>query len=598
MRGGFGRKLRNDKEKDYKITQFDRNALKILFKYLRLHISTLFTALLAMGFVTISTLAGPYLSKIAVDNYILKGDLNGLNLVFILMILSYGLLWFSSYWQTYLSGLVGQKIVARIREDLYHHLQGLSIEFYKKRLTGDIMSRLTHDVNALSDLVSSGFIYLLNDILTLTGIVAIMLFLNVRLALVSFITIPFIFFVISILGKKMRDAYRGVREKLAELNADVEENLSGIRLVQALNREAVNTGKFKRLSWENFKANLKAVSYFALLFPTMSLSRVLGEALVITYGGWQVYNGNISLGVLVAFLGYVRHFFAPLADLSQVYNTYQAAAAALERIYNYLSIQPGIKVTEKPVIIEGDVRGRVSFKGVSFGYEEDLIIDDFNLEIDSNEVLALVGPTGAGKTTLVNLLTRLYEVNKGSISIDGIDLRNLAVNSLREIIAVVPQQVFLFDRSIRENIRYGKPDAADKEVERAARRVNAHEFITGLPEGYETRVGEGGVRLSGGQKQLISFARALIASPEILILDEATSSVDAYTEVLIQQALEGLLKDRTAIIIAHRFTTLKRADRIAVLQNGKIDGIGIHDELIEENVLYKELFKKQSGDVA
>ncbi|MFP4015600.1 MAG: ABC transporter ATP-binding protein [Halanaerobiales bacterium] len=604
MRGGFGSRIMDDKNEDIKISQVNREAVKLLLKYLRRNTKSILLAVLAMIIVTLTTLAGPYLTKVAIDEYILKGNLAGLNIIFILMLLSYSVFWLSSYWQTYLSSMAGHKIVASIREDLYNHLLKLPIDFYRRNPTGDIMSRLTHDVNALSDLVSSGFIHFFNDLLTLIGIMLIMLYLDVKLALISFIMVPFIFFAILLLGKRMRNAYRGVRERLAALNADVEENLSGIRLVQALNREAINNGKFKKLSWENLKANLKAVSYFALLFPTMNLSRVLGEALVLTFGGWGVVNGLISLGVLLAFLGYIRRFFAPLADLSQVYNTYQAAAAALDRIYEYLSIKPEISDTGVQDVIKDKlgsddlqdtkkIKGEILFDKVSFAYEKENVLTDFSLKVKAGEILALVGSTGAGKTTLVNLMTRLYDVKEGSIFIDRIDIRKISFKSLRESISVVPQNVFLFDTSIKENIRYGNPLASDEEVLEAARQVKAHEFIDGLADGYDTEVGEGGVRLSGGQKQLISFARALIADPEILILDEATSSVDAYTEVLIQQALDVLLKDRTAILIAHRFTTLKKVDRIAVLENGSISGLGSHHELMESNDLYRKLFIKQ-----
>ncbi len=549
---------------------FEKNNFKFLLQYLRPYLGKLLLALLAMLVATLTTLAGPYLTKIAIDNYILAGDMAGLNLVFILMIILYAIYWLASYWQTYLSGLIGQNIVASIREDLYHHLQKLSLDFYKKRVTGDIMSRLTHDVNALSDLVSAGFIRLLNDLLTFFGIVFIMLYLNIRLALISFIVVPFILWATTILGKRLKNAYREVREKLAELNSDVEENISGIRLVQALNREAVNIGKFKKLSWKNFEANLKAVAYFALLFPTVTLSRVLGEALVLVYGGLAVINGSLTLGILVAFLGYVRRFFAPLSNLSNLYNTYQSAAAALKRIIEYLAIEPNVKEADNPVQLQGKIKGEIVFAGVNFSYDQQPVIKSLDLKIGSGEVLALVGKSGVGKTTIINLLTRLYDIDQGKILIDGIDIRKLSFKTLRKIIAVVPQDVYLFDISIKDNIRFGKANASDQEVEKVSRQVNAHNFISNLPNGYNTIVGEGGVKLSGGQRQLISFARALIADPQILILDEATSSIDPYTELLIQKALTELLKDRTAIMIAHKSITLKKADRIMTLEGGRV----------------------------
>lgn len=593
MRGGFGGRLRRDNKEDFSLKQLDKKTIKFLLKYMKPFYGTLILAVSAMLTVTLTTLAGPYLSKIAIDDYILKGNLKGLNLVFLLMLISYGVFWISSYWQTYLSSFIGQKIVGNIREDLYQHLNELSIDFFHKRNTGDIMSRVTHDVNALSNLVSTGFVHVLNDFFTLAGIIIIMILLSPKLALVSFAVIPFIFFAISFLGKRMRTAYRGVREKLAALNADVEENISGIRLIQALNREAVNTGKFKKLSWENLKVNLKAVSFFALLFPTMELSRVMGEAIVIWYGGVSVINGTVSLGIIVAFLGYVRRFFAPLADLSQVYNTYQAAGAALDRIHEYMSIRTSVMAPEKSLKPENGFRGGFTLEKVTFGYNGKPVIRDFSLHVRECEVFALTGPTGAGKTTIVKLLTRLYDVNDGCVLIDGVDLRSISFKVLRKTIAVVPQNVFLFDTTVRENIRYGKPEAGDDEVERVAKLVYAHDFITNLPKGYETNTGEGGIRLSGGQKQLISFARALIADPKILILDEATSSVDAYTQNMIKKAMEELLKNRTVLIIAHRFATLERADRIGVLQNGILTGTGTHSELLESNEAYRNLYNKQ-----
>lgn len=592
MRGGFGSKLKSDNQEDFKLSDFDRETLKILIKYIKPNLKILVIAFLAMLAVTVTSLAGPYLIKIAVDNYILEKDFNGLNIILLLMILTYSVFWLSSYFQTYLSSFVGEKIVASIRDELYLHLQSMSVDFYKKRLTGDIMSRLTHDVNSISELISSGFIHFFNDLLTLVGIMGIMIYLNIRLALISFSLIPIIFIAIYLLGKKMRYAYRDVREKLAELNADVEENLSGIRLIQAVNRESINNKNFKKISWENFKANLKAVSYFALLFPAMNLSKVLGEALILIFGGLSVIKGSITLGVFLAFMEYVRRFFSPLADLSQVYNTYQSAAAGLDRINEYLKIKPSVKESEKPKS-KKIVEGKIEFKNVEFAYEERKVIDNISLSINSNESFAIVGLTGAGKTTFVNLLTRLYDVNSGNIEIDGIDLRDLSFKDLRKIIAVVPQNVFLFDTTIRENIRYGNPLATDEEVEETAKKVKAHEFIKNLPLSYEEKVGEGGSRLSGGQKQLISFARALISNPKILILDEATSSVDAYTELLIQEALDILLKGRTSVMIAHRFTTLKKVNRIAVMNNGKIESLGTHDELIKTSKIYRELYTKQ-----
>ncbi|MCK8826458.1 ABC transporter ATP-binding protein/permease [Natroniella acetigena] len=596
MVGRFRRML-SDREDEFSLSKLSRQHFKFICSYLKPHLSKLIWATLAMLTVTITTLAGPYLTKVAVDDYILKGDLQGLNLILLIMLGTYGVFWFSSYWQRYLSNWVGQEVVSSIREDLYQHIHTLSLDFFHKQPTGDIISRLTNDVDALSEIITNGFIRFLNDLLTLVGIVIIMLRLNFNLALITFTSIPLILIIVNYLGKKMRVAYREVQEKLAQLNSDVEENISGIRVVQALNRERVNAGKFNRLSWKSLKANLKAVSVFALLFPAMTFSRVLGEALVLWYGGWNVINGGLTLGVLVAFLGYVRRFFFPLADLSQVYNTYQSAGAALDRIYEYLSIPSDINDSNEALIQSNNFKGGFSFEEVNFAYEDTPIIKNFNLQVTPGEVFALVGPTGAGKSTLVNLLTRLYGVDQGKVAIDGMNINQIPIKKLRQMISVVTQDVFLFNTSIIENIRYAVPTATDKEVKEVAKLINAHEFINKLPNGYQTQVGEEGVKLSGGQKQLISFARALLADPLILILDEATSSVDAYSELLIQQALETLLADRTALIIAHRFSTLKQANRIGVLQNGELIDVGTHNELLRDNSLYCKLFKKQSNEV-
>ncbi len=594
MRGGFGhRMMTGGEEKDFDLRNLDRRILGMVWGYARPYVGTLVLATISMLVVTAATLAAPYLTKMAIDNYILQGDLSGLTSISLIILGVFGLQWFSSYWQTYLSRLAGERIVGDVRIDLYSHVQKMPIDFFKRNQTGDIMSRITHDVNALSELVTNGFVHILNDFLTVFGIVAIMLLLNWELALITFISIPLIVIVMRVLGEKMRNAYREVRERLADLNADVEESISGIRVVQALNREAVNTGEFGRLSRQNLRANLRAVSVVALFSPTRSLSRVLGEGLVLWYWSLAVIGGAITLGVVVAFMQYVRRFFAPLADLSQVYNTLQSAGASLDRITEYLELETPITEAKEPRRPEGGFRGEISLQHVTFAYEETPVIEDLNLEISAGERFALVGQTGAGKTTIVNLLARLYDVDDGRITLDGIDLREIASRDLRRTVGVVPQDVFLFDTSIAENIRYGKPEATDEEIREIARQVHAHDFISRLPEQYDTQVGEGGLKLSGGQRQLVSFARAMLSDPTVLILDEATSSVDAHTEMLIKDALEILLEDRTSLIIAHRFSTLRRANRIGVLESGRLTAVGTHEELVAKSSIYRDLLQKQ-----
>lgn len=594
MRGGFGHRITSDANEDFSLKNIDNATIKFWWNYLLRYKKKLLFAILSMLVVTISSLASPILIKIAVDNYIMQNDKIGLNWIFIVLTIIFGVNWLFNYFQTYLSNWIGQGIVEEIRKDLFIHLQNLSMNFYSKRKTGETVSIITNDINALSDLLSTGFIHFVNDFLTLIGIIIIMILLDLQLALISFISIPIILFLVSSLGHRMRNAYKEVREKLAALNADVEENLSGIRLVQALKREKLNTKKFKKLSWENLKINLKAASYFALLFPIMALSKVLGETLVLFYGGMRVVEGTLSLGVLLAFLIYVVKFFSPIAELSQVYNTYLSAGAALDRIYHIMKIEPSIKEIKNPIICsKKSIKGSIEFRDVNFGYDETPIISNFNLNIKPNEVFGLIGRTGAGKTTLIKLLTRLYDPDNGKILIDGKEITKLSLNSLRSIISIVPQNVFLFDMTIKDNIKYGRMDATMDEIMEITKRINAHDFIKNLPKGYNTKIGERGVKLSEGQKQLVSFARALLVDPKILILDEATSSVDVYTEKLIKKAMEVLVKDRTVILIAHRFSTLMIADRIGVLKDGNLNDIGTHQELLDKNPFYWKMYKKQ-----
>jgi ABC-type multidrug transport system fused ATPase/permease subunit len=396
----------------------------------------------------------------------------------------------------------------------------------------------------------------------------------------------------------MRRAYRQVRQALAEVNAGVEQGVVGMRVVQSLSRESFTVEQFQSLSLRNMKANLRVGLLFAAVFPTMTVTNMLGVALVLGYGGALVAEGALTIGVLLAFLGYVYRFFGPLRELSLVYNTFQAAAASLDRIADYMARRPHVAEPAQPERPPGGFKGRVAFEHVTFGYAEAPVLRDVGFAVDAGETIALVGPTGAGKSTIARLLARLYDVGEGVVSIDGVDVQQIGSTDLRRLVTIVPQDVFLFADTIRENIRYGDPEASDAQVEAAARRAQAHGFITGLPHGYDSQVGELGAMLSGGQRQLVAFARALLADPMILVLDEATANVDAYTEALIQQAMDEIRRDRTTLIIAHRFSTLRKADRIVVVEDGRIVGQGSHEDLIASSPTYQRLYRRHWADKA
>lgn len=589
---------------DADLAALDSKLLGRLMRYITPYKGQIVVSLIMMALVSAAGLAGPMLIQIAIDNYIGSGNLGGLNLIAVAFLAINIVNWICTYWETYIMSWVGQKAIYSIREDLFSHLQRLTFSYYDKVPAGVVMSRVTNDVEALNELIANGIVHTLNDVLTLLIIVVMMLRYDWRLALATFTTVPCLAICSVYFRKFVLDAYRDVRRKIADVYANLQESISGVRVTQSFSREGKNLERFDRHNMENMQANLRAVTVFSIFAPIIAVIGSIGTCIVLWYGGARVLGGEITIGVLTAFLAYSARFFQPIQDLTSVYNQLQAATAACEKIFGIMDTPPEVDNHEGATEL-ANVQGSVEFRGVTFGYDpKSPILHDINLVARPGQRIALVGPTGAGKSSIINLLCRFYDPQDGAILVDGQDIREVTLKSLRDQLGIVLQDTFLFSGTVRDNIRYGRLTATDEEIEQAARTVNAHEFIERMDHGYDTQVEERGAKLSIGQRQLIAFARALLRDPRILILDEATSSVDAYTEVLIQRALDRLLEGRTSFIIAHRLSTIRDADCIMVIADGSIVEAGTHQELLAKNGVYHTLyemqfkFQEQAGDQA
>jgi ABC-type multidrug transport system fused ATPase/permease subunit len=547
---------------------------------------------------TATALAPPFLAKYALDDA-LKGKGFGVLLVIVGLFLASGLaFWGMSYVQTYLTGWVGERMLADLRIQLFGHLQRLSLGFFERNRAGVLISRLTNDVEALDQLVTDGVSSLVQNTLTLVGTAIILFILDWRLALATLAVIPLMSIATAIFRTRSTRAYRAVRDRLGLVTATLAEDIAGMRVVQAFTREQANIRNFREINDRYRASNHETVVLNGLYFPFVDLLSSIALAVVIGYGGHLYFAGQVSLGTLFAFMLYVQNFFDPVQMLSQLYNTFLSATAALDKITEVLDQEPQVRdaagARELPAI-EGNVR----FDDVRFTYGTGPeVLHGLDLDVPAGTTVALVGHTGAGKSTIAKLLARFYDPVEGRITFDGVDLRDVTQASLRRQLGVVPQEGFLFAGTVAENIAFGRPDATADEIVRAAQTVGAHDFILRLEDGYETQLGERGSRLSLGQRQLVAFARALLADPRVLILDEATSSVDIGTERKIERALRLLLADRTAFIIAHRLSTIRGADLIVVLEHGQIVEQGSHDELLERRGLYTSLYGDWASDAA
>jgi ATP-binding cassette, subfamily B, multidrug efflux pump len=540
-------------------------------------------------------LAGPYLTKVAIDRYIAQGNAQGL--IWIAGLYGTTLLgaFVVRFGQVYILQMTGQQIMLDMRRQIFGHLQRLELAYFDRNPVGRLITRVTTDVDSVNELFTSGVVTVFGDLFTLLGIMGVMLALSWKLALVTFSVLPFFFLVTNWFRRGARQSFRETRRWVARINAFLQENLTGMGVVQLFRREERNAQEFAGINRRHADANLDAIFYYAVFYPAIDVLAAVAVALILLYGGGRVLVGGLTMGVLVAFVQYSERFWRPISDLSEKFNILQSAMASSERIFVLLDTAVAVKPPEEPVRL-ASVSGRVAFEGVSFAYRHpDWVLHDIDFTVEPGKSVALVGATGAGKTSIISLLMRFYDVQKGRVTLDGVDIRQLDPAELRSSMALVLQDVHLFSGTIASNIRLGSR-ISDERVEAAARAVHAHRFIEALPQRYETEVRERGATLSVGQKQLLSFARALAHDPRVLILDEATSSVDTETESLIQDALKQLLRHRTAIVIAHRLSTIQNVDEILVMHKGRIRERGTHQQLLATRGIYWKLYQLQYKD--
>jgi len=580
-------------DEEIEIREYDWHLLKRLLVYLKPYKGRIFFAFcLMLGTAGLQALT-PYLVKVAIDTYITNHDLSGLtriSLLYLLILMGQMVL---SYLQVFIMQMTGQHIMYDMRVQIFSHLQKLEINFFHKNPVGRLMTRVTNDVDVLNELFTSGVVSIFGDILTLTGIMIAMLWINPALAMVALSVVPMLFFATALFRRKARAAYSETRYWLARMNTFLQEAISGMGIIQIFSKEDAMYNKFDRINFKHYRATKKSVMAYAVFYPVVEMIEAIAIALLVWYGGNRAIAGFVTFGALVAFIQYTQRFFRPIADLSEKYNILQSAMASSERLFDLLDNK---QIIAAPVVerMPEERLTEIEFRNVSFGYPGgELVLKNISFRIAEGEKIAVVGPTGAGKTTIISLLLRFYDTYEGQILLNGVDLKNISEKQLRRDMAVVFQDAFLFSRTVRENITFDRPEITEEQMKRVSEYLLADPFIRELPGGYEEMLNERGSNLSFGQRQLLTFVRALAAEPTIIILDEATSSVDVETEYVIRNALQRLMEGRTAILIAHRLSTIQNVDRILVIHDGEIREQGRHQELLEHGGLYSKLYQLQ-----
>ncbi|GAB4256662.1 MAG: ABC transporter ATP-binding protein [Thermoleophilia bacterium] len=573
---------------------FDRQAVVRLSHFVREYRLQAAATIVVMVLFTASGLAGPYLLKLAIDDGIRQRDLDYLLVIGVLYLAAGVVGALFNGLQTYAVNWVGERVIRDLRDTLFRHLTSLDVGYHTKQRAGWVISRLTNDIEALEQLLTEGMTQLVTNILTLVGAIIILLAMDLELALVALSVLPILLVGTGFFRAEAVKAYRRVRETVADVTAWLQESVSGVRVVQAFVREDQNKQAFEKVNDEYRRANVRTVYLSGIYFPSVELLSAVATAAILLYGGMKVGQGEVTIGVLAAFIGYLSSFFDPVQSLSELYNTFQSAGAALEKIYSVLDTEPDETEWEGERNVAG-LQGRITYERVSFSYGPGLpeVLHEVSLDIPPGQRVALVGPTGAGKSTLARLLLRFYRPDSGRIRVDGVDLQDYDIRTYRRQVGYVPQEPYLFSGTVLDNIRLTQPEANQAEVKAAARELGVDDILSGLPDGYETEVRERGSRLSAGERQIVAFARAFFAQPSILILDEATSSVDPGTERRIELAMFRLLKGRTSLVIAHRLSTVEHSDRILVVENGRIVEDGSHDQLIIRKGPYARLYRTQ-----